>query len=129
MLQGLGHFLEYTDTGVLEKASEGILYGQKPEHSFVAGDMRQPSSHLWRTYGALHPAYSTLVEGRTGGGGKAYGLEDCGRLSDGERKTLAEIGQKPGKQALEAVATSVTPDTMLAWHRLQSPPTLQGQLL
>ena len=39
------------------------------------------------------------------------------RLSDGERKTLAEIGQKLGKQALEEVAKIVTPDTMLAWHR------------
>src|SRR5258708_15019123 len=39
------------------------------------------------------------------------------RLSDGERKTLAEIGQKLGKQALEQVATIVKPDTILAWHR------------
>src|SRR5215510_16025496 len=39
------------------------------------------------------------------------------RLSDGERKTLAEIGQKLGKQALADVATSVKPDTILGWHR------------
>jgi transposase InsO family protein len=39
------------------------------------------------------------------------------RLSDGERKTLAEIGQKLGKQALQEVATIVKPDTILAWHR------------
>src|SRR5207249_6602228 len=39
------------------------------------------------------------------------------RLSDGERKTLAEIGQKLGKKALEEVATIVKPDTILAWHR------------
>jgi hypothetical protein len=39
------------------------------------------------------------------------------RLSDGERKTLAEIGSKLGKQALEEVATIVKPDTMLGWHR------------
>jgi putative transposase len=38
-------------------------------------------------------------------------------LSDGERKTLAEIGQKLGKQALEEVAKIVKPDTILAWHR------------
>src|SRR5712664_3874725 len=38
-------------------------------------------------------------------------------LSDGERKTLAEIGHKLGKQALEEVAHIVKPDTMLAWHR------------
>src|SRR5437016_3892221 len=39
------------------------------------------------------------------------------RLSDGERKTLAEIGYKLGKQALAEVATIVTPDTILGWHR------------
>jgi putative transposase len=39
------------------------------------------------------------------------------RLTDGERKTLAEIGQKLGKQALQEVATIVKPDTILAWHR------------
>ena len=39
------------------------------------------------------------------------------RLSDGERKTLAEIGQKLGKQALKDVATIVKPDTILGWHR------------
>jgi putative transposase len=38
------------------------------------------------------------------------------RLNDGERKTLVEIGQKLGKQALE-VASLVKPDTILAWHR------------
>jgi transposase InsO family protein len=39
------------------------------------------------------------------------------RLSDGERKTLAEMGQKLGKQALMEVATIVKPDTILGWHR------------
>ena len=39
------------------------------------------------------------------------------RLTDGERKTLAEIGQKLGKHALEEVAKIVKPDTILAWHR------------
>ena len=38
------------------------------------------------------------------------------RLSDGERKTLAELGQKLGKQALAEVAKIVKPDTILAWH-------------
>ena len=37
-------------------------------------------------------------------------------LTDGERKTLAAIGQKLGKQALKEIATIVTPDTILAWH-------------
>ena len=39
------------------------------------------------------------------------------RLSDGERKILAEIGMKLGKQALKEVASIVQPDTILAWHR------------
>jgi putative transposase len=39
------------------------------------------------------------------------------RLSDGERKALAEIGQQLGKKALEEVATIVKPDTILGWHR------------
>jgi transposase InsO family protein len=39
------------------------------------------------------------------------------RLSDGERKALAELGYRLGKQALEDVATIVKPDTILGWHR------------
>jgi transposase InsO family protein len=39
------------------------------------------------------------------------------RLRDGERKTLAEIGKKLGRQALAEVATIVKPETILAWHR------------
>src|SRR5881296_3445597 len=39
------------------------------------------------------------------------------RLSDGERKALAVIGQKLGKQALKVVAQVVKPDTILGWHR------------
>ena len=39
------------------------------------------------------------------------------RLRDGERKALAAIGHKLGKQALQEVAQIVKPDTILAWHR------------
>jgi putative transposase len=39
------------------------------------------------------------------------------QLSDTERQTLAEIGAKMGKQALEEVAQVAKPDTILAWHR------------
>jgi hypothetical protein len=39
------------------------------------------------------------------------------QLSDGERKALAAIGQKLGKQALQDVAKLVKPDTILGWHR------------
>ena len=38
-------------------------------------------------------------------------------MSDAERKTLAEIGRKLGKQALAEMATIVKPDTILAWYR------------
>jgi putative transposase len=44
-------------------------------------------------------------------------LQSRVRLGDGERKTLAEIGKKLGKRALEEIATIVTPETILAWHR------------
>jgi hypothetical protein len=39
------------------------------------------------------------------------------RLSDGERATLAEVGKRLGKQALAEVATIVTPEIILVWHR------------
>jgi transposase InsO family protein len=39
------------------------------------------------------------------------------KLTDGERKILAEIGKKLGRKALEEVATVVKPETILAWHR------------
>jgi putative transposase len=39
------------------------------------------------------------------------------RLNDSDRTTLAAIGKKLGKQALEEIATIVKPDTILAWHR------------
>ena len=35
------------------------------------------------------------------------------QLSDGDRRALAELGQKLGKKALEEVATLVKPDTIL----------------
>ena len=38
-------------------------------------------------------------------------------FSDDERTTLAEIGKQLSKQALAEVASIVTPDTILAWHR------------
>ena len=38
-------------------------------------------------------------------------------LSDAERTTLAEIGKKLGKQALQEVAKVAKPDTILGWHR------------
>ena len=39
------------------------------------------------------------------------------RLTGGERKTLAEIGKRLGRKALEEVASIVKPETILAWHR------------
>src|SRR5215813_2272984 len=41
------------------------------------------------------------------------------RLSNGERITLAEIGKRLGRKALQKVAGIAKPDTLLAWyHRL-----------
>ena len=39
------------------------------------------------------------------------------KLTDAERKTVAEIGKRLGRKALEEVASIVKPDTILAWHR------------
>ena len=38
------------------------------------------------------------------------------QLTNAERKTRAEMGQKLGEKALEEVATIAQPDTTLAWH-------------
>jgi hypothetical protein len=39
------------------------------------------------------------------------------RLTDRQRISLATIGKKLGREALEAVACIVTPETILRWHR------------
>jgi putative transposase len=39
------------------------------------------------------------------------------RLSDAERATLAEIGDRLGRKVLAEVATVARPDTILAWYR------------
>src|SRR5712691_9578008 len=67
---------------------------KKPEHSFVAGVARQSSSNLRLACGVLHHAYSTLVEGRTGGGRKAYGLEDIARIHYRNRRSGAAGAQR-----------------------------------
>ena len=38
-------------------------------------------------------------------------------LSDPEKKTLAEIGHRLGRKALEDVANAARPDTILGWFR------------
>jgi putative transposase len=39
------------------------------------------------------------------------------RLTDNDRRWLAALGERLGRRVLEQVATIVTPDTMLRWHR------------
>ena len=39
------------------------------------------------------------------------------RLTDAERRTLAEIAYRLGRKALEDVANVVKPDTLLGWYR------------
>jgi hypothetical protein len=39
------------------------------------------------------------------------------QLSDAERATLAEIGQRLGRRALKEVAVAAKPDTILSWYR------------
>ena len=38
-------------------------------------------------------------------------------LTDDERRSLAELGKRLGKQALDEIASIVNPDTILGWHR------------
>jgi putative transposase len=38
-------------------------------------------------------------------------------LSEGEKAMLAEIGHRLGRTALEGVATTAKPDTILGWYR------------
>ena len=39
------------------------------------------------------------------------------RFDDGERRRLAVLGHRLGRSLLVQVATLVTPDTVLRWHR------------
>ena len=39
------------------------------------------------------------------------------RLTDPQRSTLAEIGKRLGRQALQRVACVAKPETILAWYR------------
>jgi hypothetical protein len=44
-------------------------------------------------------------------------MQDYLLLSDAEKKTLADIGYQLGRKALEAVANTAKPDTILGWYR------------
>ena len=44
-------------------------------------------------------------------------IPDRVQLRTGERKALAAIGKRLGEKTLAEVATIVTPETVLAWHR------------
>ena len=39
------------------------------------------------------------------------------RFTDGQRRRLAAKGRTLGRRVLRDMATIVTPDTLLAWHR------------
>ena len=39
------------------------------------------------------------------------------RLNDDQRRRLADKAKMPGRRILREVATIVTPETLLAWHR------------
>jgi transposase len=39
------------------------------------------------------------------------------QMTNGDRRALAELGQKLGRKGLEETATVATPNTVLAWHR------------
>jgi streptogramin lyase len=44
-------------------------------------------------------------------------IKDQLLLSEGEKATLAEIGHRLGRRALEEVAATAKPDTILGWYR------------
>ena len=67
---------------------------KKLEHSFVAGATRQASSPLRLASEALHPAYSTRVERRTGGGCKTYGLADTTRIHHRDCRSGTAVAQR-----------------------------------
>jgi hypothetical protein len=46
------------------------------------------------------------------------------QLTDGDRRILAELGQKLGRQGLEEIATVAKADTILAWHHKCVTPTV-----
>src|SRR5260370_39095821 len=48
---------------------------------------------------------------------KAHLQPGSSRLSDGEKATLAEIGKRLGRKALQQVAHVAKPDTILGWYR------------
>src|SRR5215831_7983825 len=48
------------------------------------------------------------------------------RLTDGDRKELAAIGQQLGRKALAEIATVAKADTILAWNRKCAPPKCDG---
>src|SRR5260370_26679807 len=48
------------------------------------------------------------------------------RLSDPERCTLAEIGNRLGRKALEKVACVAKPDSSLSWYRRRIPPNFRA---
>ena len=48
---------------------------------------------------------------------KARLAEQRLRFEDGERRRLAQLGYRLGRRLLAQVATLVTPDTILRWHR------------
>lgn len=63
---------------------------------------------------------TTAVAERVSGGGEphpASPLPNRLRLSNPERSTLAQIGKRLGRKALEQVACVAKPDTILAWYR------------
>jgi transposase len=48
------------------------------------------------------------------------------QLTHGDRRTLAELGQKLGRKVLEEIATVATPNTILAWHQKLVDQTCDG---
>src|SRR5207247_294479 len=60
---------------------------------------------------------STSRQQSIGQRGTSHEENCCMRLTDDERRRLAVHGHRLGRRRLRQVATIVTPDTILRWHR------------
>jgi hypothetical protein len=72
---------------ILRVYSSRFPYSQKTRTRLCGRGYTPALPRLYLAYGALHPAYSTPIEGRTGGGWKAYGLEDIARIHYGDGRS------------------------------------------
>src|SRR6266852_1878495 len=94
---------------------------KKLETALTAQFMTPPSPTLRLACCPPHPAYSTPIEGGTGGGGKAYGLEDIACVHYGlSGPRTAATERVPGDRKSHAASPDQRSCTLERW-RAQDP--------